>query len=80
MNKTKDRIIYNTLCYMKTKDESFKIKANDGLKNFAKYYNINCVKAKKYRMPLYNALENFIINEIGYTTTIRQMFTALDVK
>jgi hypothetical protein len=74
----KDRIIYNTLCYLKTKEADYKTKANDELKELAKHYNLTCVKAKKYRMPLYNALENFIINKSGYVLTVNQMFTALN--
>jgi len=73
INKLKDKIVYDVLLYIDNPINKSEIQ--DTIKQFAKFYHVSLIKTSK--KDIKSALLDFILNEIGYDTTIPKLNAAL---
>jgi len=74
--KCKDRIIYNVLVFLDTKNEHNKTSAISDIEKLAKFYNIGLRKKQK-QATLKAALLEFIKMNNGYVDTLPLLYNLL---
>ena len=74
--KCKDRIIYNVLVFLDTKNEHNKTNAISDIEKLAKFYNIELRKKQKQE-TLKAALLEFIKMNNGYVDTLPLLYNLL---
>ena len=74
--KCKDRIIYNVLVFLDTKNEHNKTSAISDIEKLAKFYNIELRKKQKQE-TLKAALLEFIKMNNGYVDTLPLLYNLL---
>jgi len=74
--KCKDRIIYNVLVFLDTKNEHNKTSAISDIEKLAKFYNIELRKKQK-QATLKAALLEFIKMNNGYVDTLPLLYNLL---
>ena len=73
--KCKNNIIYNVLLFKRTKNEYALSNAKKEIEALAKYYRLSL--RKQFNIDIDIALEEFVINNKGYVTTIINLYSAL---
>lgn len=74
--KCKDRIIYNVLVFLDTKNEHNKTSAISDIEKLAKFFKIGLRKKQK-QATLKAALLEFIKNNNGYVDTLPLLYNLL---
>ena len=74
--KIKAKIIVIINDYLETQDENDRISAINELKIFAKFYTVP-LKYKIIQKNLETTLQEFILNDKGYNTTIIELYSIL---